>query len=44
MEISTAKIVVLYSAPVVEYGDKKPSELNEEEGDSYTLIIPGTAT
>jgi len=44
MENATVKIVVLYSAPLVEYGDKNPTGLNEEEGDSYTLIIPGTAT
>jgi hypothetical protein len=44
MENASTKIVVLYSAPVVEYGDKKPTGLNEEEGDTYTLVIPGTAT
>jgi hypothetical protein len=44
MENSCLKIVVLYTAPIVEYGDEKPKDLNEEEGDSYTFVTPETTT
>ena len=44
MENASAKILVLYSAPIVEYGDKIPTDLNEEEGDSFTFVLPNTET